>query len=81
MRCLLYSHLKKNFIKKHNYNAHFVGHPLLDAISNLKEININEFKQEHNLNEKTNNCSITRVKKARNRENAKHNAICEAPFP
>ena len=43
---------EEKFYQKHNYNAHFVGHPLLDAISNLKEININEFKQEHNLNEK-----------------------------
>ncbi|MDP2454314.1 MULTISPECIES: lipid-A-disaccharide synthase [unclassified Kaistella] len=43
---------EKDFYKKHNVNAHFVGHPLLDAISDLPEINIDQFKKENNLNEK-----------------------------
>lgn len=43
---------EKDFYKKHHVEAHFVGHPLLDAISDLPEINIEEFKKDHNLNEK-----------------------------
>lgn len=43
---------EKDFYQKHQYNAHFVGHPLLDAISDLKEINIGNFKKEHSLNDK-----------------------------
>lgn len=41
---------EKDFYQKHQYNAHFVGHPLLDAISDLEEINITNFKKEHSLN-------------------------------
>ena len=43
---------EKDFYLKHQVEAHFVGHPLLDAISDLPEININQFKSDHNLNEK-----------------------------
>ncbi|QOW12010.1 lipid-A-disaccharide synthase [Kaistella flava (ex Peng et al. 2021)] len=43
---------EKDFYKKHNVEAHFVGHPLLDAISDLQEINIDQFKKDNNLNEK-----------------------------
>jgi lipid-A-disaccharide synthase len=43
---------EKDFYKKHNVDAHFVGHPLLDAISDLPEINTEKFKQENGLNEK-----------------------------
>lgn len=43
---------EKDFYKKHNIDAHFVGHPLLDAISGLKEVNTSDFKQENELNDK-----------------------------
>lgn len=43
---------EKDFYKKHQVNAHFVGHPLLDAISDLEPINTEEFKQKNGLNEK-----------------------------
>ena len=43
---------EKDFYKKHQVDVHFVGHPLLDAISNLPDINIEGFKKENGLNEK-----------------------------
>ena len=43
---------EKDFYKKHNVEAHFVGHPLLDAISDLPEMDIEKFKKDNNLNEK-----------------------------
>ncbi len=43
---------EKDFYKKHRVDAHFVGHPLLDAISDLKEIDVENFKKENGLNEK-----------------------------
>ena len=43
---------EEDFYHKHNVKAHFVGHPLLDAISTLQDIDIESFKRENNLNEK-----------------------------
>jgi lipid-A-disaccharide synthase len=43
---------EEDFYKKHGVHSHFVGHPLLDAISNLQEISIENFKAENGLNEK-----------------------------
>jgi len=43
---------EEDFYKKHKVHSHFVGHPLLDAISTLQEISIEEFKKENGLNEK-----------------------------
>ncbi|MDR2236743.1 MAG: lipid-A-disaccharide synthase [Chryseobacterium sp.] len=43
---------EEDFYKKHGVHSHFVGHPLLDAISTLQEISIDGFKKEHGLNEK-----------------------------
>ena len=43
---------EKDFYKKHQVDAHFVGHPLLDAIEDLPEINTEQFKKDHHLNEK-----------------------------
>ncbi len=43
---------EKDFYKKHQVEAHFVGHPLLDAITDLPELNIESFKSENNLNQK-----------------------------
>lgn len=43
---------EEDFYKKHGVHSHFVGHPLLDAISNLKELSIETFKTENGLNDK-----------------------------
>lgn len=43
---------EKAFYKKHKFDAHFVGHPLLDAISDLEPIDMAKFKNENSLNEK-----------------------------
>lgn len=43
---------EKDFYKKHQVEAHFVGHPLLDAIEGLQPVDIQKFKSENNLNEK-----------------------------
>lgn len=43
---------EKDFYNKHGVKSHFVGHPLLDAISGLKEINTKDFRVEHGLNQK-----------------------------
>lgn len=43
---------EEDFYKKHGVHSHFVGHPLLDAISSLKEIDENDFKKENGLNDK-----------------------------
>lgn len=43
---------EKDFYKGHGVDAHFVGHPLLDAVSDLEAIDIEKFKAENNLNEK-----------------------------
>ena len=43
---------EKDFYKKHQVGAHFVGHPLLDAMSNLKPVDCQDFKLENQLNKK-----------------------------
>lgn len=43
---------KEFYEEKHNFPVHFVGHPLLDAIADRNQININQFCKENNLNEK-----------------------------
>ena len=43
---------EKDFYKKHQVNAHFVGHPLLDAISDLKPVDAAAFKKEHGLDDR-----------------------------
>lgn len=43
---------EQDFYQKHQYKAEFVGHPLLDAISDLPSIEGDQFKKEHHLNEK-----------------------------
>lgn len=41
-----------DFYKKHGVDSHFVGHPLLDAISTLKNLSVENFKKENGLNNK-----------------------------
>lgn len=43
---------EEDFYRKHGVHSHFVGHPLLDAISDLKEISTEQFKKENGLNDK-----------------------------
>ncbi|MFA9192998.1 lipid-A-disaccharide synthase [Flavobacterium sp. FBOR7N2.3] len=44
---------EKNFYEdKHHYPVEFVGHPLIDAIQNQKQIEAATFRAENNLNEK-----------------------------
>ena len=43
---------KDFYEKKHNYPVHFVGHPLIDAISSRNQVDEFEFREEHELSEK-----------------------------
>ena len=43
---------KDFYEKKHNFLVHFVGHPLIDAISNRKQVDETAFKKKHHLSEK-----------------------------
>jgi len=43
---------KDFYEKKHNFPVHFVGHPLIDAISNRIQIDDSEFRKTHNLSDK-----------------------------
>lgn len=40
---------EKPFYDSYNYNVNFVGHPLIDAISNRKLIDETKFREQHNL--------------------------------
>lgn len=43
---------KDFYEKKHNYDVHFVGHPLIDAIANRPPVNIEKFKRAENLDDR-----------------------------
>jgi lipid-A-disaccharide synthase len=43
---------EKEFYKKHNYNVQFVGHPLIDAIADRKQVSEVAFRKEYNLTDK-----------------------------
>jgi len=43
---------KDFYEKKHHFPVHFVGHPLIDAISNRTQIDDSEFRRTHNLSDK-----------------------------
>ena len=43
---------KAFYEEKHDYNVHFVGHPLIDAIANRPEVDFQEFKRNHQLDER-----------------------------
>ncbi|GAA4282446.1 lipid-A-disaccharide synthase [Gaetbulibacter aestuarii] len=42
----------KDFYKGYDYDVHFVGHPLLDAIANRKPLSPEAFKKTHKLSDK-----------------------------
>ena len=43
---------KDFYEKKHNYPVHFVGHPLIDAISDRTQVDEFEFRKAHGLSDK-----------------------------
>jgi lipid-A-disaccharide synthase len=43
---------EKEFYKKYNYDVHFVGHPLIDAIADRPQVDINAFREEYQLSDK-----------------------------
>ena len=43
---------EKDFYKKYNYDVHFVGHPLIDAIADRPQVRSVDFRKEHNLSDK-----------------------------
>ncbi|WP_372793649.1 lipid-A-disaccharide synthase [Lutibacter sp.] len=43
---------KDFYEKKHHFPVHFVGHPLIDAISNRQQIGEAVFREKHNLSQK-----------------------------
>jgi len=43
---------EKEFYKKYNYDVSFVGHPLIDAIADRKQVEEATFRKEYNLGEK-----------------------------
>lgn len=43
---------EKEFYAKYDYNVHFVGHPLIDAISNRQQVDEHTFRTNHNLSDK-----------------------------
>lgn len=42
----------ESFYKKHDYKVNFVGHPLIDAIANRKQVNPKHFRKEYLLTDK-----------------------------
>ncbi|MFH4967667.1 lipid-A-disaccharide synthase [Gaetbulibacter sp. M240] len=42
----------KDFYKRYDYDVHFVGHPLIDAIANRNPVSPEGFKKAHNLSNK-----------------------------
>lgn len=42
----------EGFYKKYHYKVSFVGHPLIDAIANRKQVDEFEFRNTHKLNDK-----------------------------
>ena len=43
---------KDFYEQKHNFEVHFVGHPLIDAIANRPPINAKKFKRENKLDDR-----------------------------
>ncbi len=43
---------EKEFYKKYDYKVEFVGHPLIDAIADRKQVDEHQFRKEHHLGDK-----------------------------
>ena len=43
---------KDFYEKKHNFNVHFVGHPLIDALAESRKTDFDAFTNEHGLDER-----------------------------
>lgn len=43
---------KEFYEKKHDFDVHFVGHPLIDAIANRPAVNVEKFKKENGLDDR-----------------------------
>ncbi|MBT8245588.1 MAG: lipid-A-disaccharide synthase [Winogradskyella sp.] len=43
---------EKKFYKKYDYDVHFVGHPLIDAVLDRKLVDENDFRKQHKLSNK-----------------------------
>jgi lipid-A-disaccharide synthase len=43
---------EKDFYKKYDYDVYFVGHPLIDAVSNRDLVDVETFKKTYQLNDK-----------------------------
>ncbi len=43
---------KDFYEKKHNFPVHFVGHPLIDAISDKKQVSLEDFRKENGLDDR-----------------------------
>lgn len=44
---------EKDFYEgRHNFDVHFVGHPLIDAIANRPPVDVKKFRKEHHLDER-----------------------------
>ena len=43
---------EKDFYKKYDYDVTFVGHPLIDAIADRKQVDEVKFREEYNLSDK-----------------------------
>jgi lipid-A-disaccharide synthase len=43
---------EKEFYAKYNYDVHFVGHPLIDAIADRQQVDEKTFRQDYNLSDK-----------------------------
>ncbi|MGB0891497.1 MAG: lipid-A-disaccharide synthase [Flavobacteriaceae bacterium] len=43
---------EEEFYQKYNYKVNFVGHPLIDAIADRKQVDDTSFRKEHNLGSK-----------------------------
>lgn len=43
---------EEEFYKKFDYKVHFVGHPLIDAIADRKQVDEHHFREEHKIGDK-----------------------------
>lgn len=43
---------EKEFYKKYDYDVDFVGHPLIDAIADREQTDVEKFREEYNLGDK-----------------------------